>query len=165
MGAQGENQISTGREGFAGGSAVLPTLSEGLEIELSDFEEENATLKGGYLRQVVENAIGGVPTVLEVRVMCLFMSLGRILLQGSVTTNLFDPMRDQVGLRKVEVGIELLGNIFLVADIMPPGVHFAPLLGQYPIFSICFFVYLSLLHEFRSQGIGFGPHLFAGSPV
>ena len=52
-----------------------------MEIELSDFEAENATLKGDYLRQVVEIVIGGVPTVLEVCFMCLFMSLGRILLQ------------------------------------------------------------------------------------
>jgi hypothetical protein len=99
-----------------------------LEIELSDFEAENATLKGDYLQQVVEIVIGGIPTVLEVRFMCLFMSLGRILLQGSVTTNLFDPMRHHVDHRKVEVGIQLLGNIYLVADIIPPGVHFAPLL-------------------------------------
>ena len=139
-------------------------LSEGLEIELSAFEPENATLKGDYLWQVVEIVIGGVPTVLEVRFMCLFMSRGRILLQGSVSTNLFDPMRHQVDLRKVEVGIQLLGNIYLVADIIPPGVHFAPLLGLRPRFSICFLVYLSLLHEFRSQGIGSGLRLFAGSP-
>jgi len=51
-------------------------LSEGLEIELSDFELENAILKGDYLRQVVEIVIGGVPTVLVVHFMCLFMSLG-----------------------------------------------------------------------------------------
>ena len=76
-----------------------------MEIELSDFEAENATLKGDYLRQEVEIVIGGVPTVLEVRFMCLFMSLGRILLHGSVSTNLFGPMRHQVDLRKVEVGI------------------------------------------------------------
>jgi hypothetical protein len=76
-----------------------------LEIELSDFEAENAMLKGDNLWQVVEIVIGGVPTVLEVRFMCLFMSLGRILLQGSVSTNLFSPMRHQVDLRKVEVGI------------------------------------------------------------
>jgi hypothetical protein len=80
-------------------------LSEGLEIELSDFEAENTTLKGDYLRQVVEIVIGGVPTILEVRFMCLFMSLGRILLQGSVTTNLFDPMTHQVDFQTVEVGI------------------------------------------------------------
>jgi hypothetical protein len=56
-----------------------------LEIELSDFEAENVTLKGDFLWQVVEIVIGGVPTVLEVRLMCFFMSLGRILLQGSVS--------------------------------------------------------------------------------
>jgi len=76
-----------------------------LDIELSDFEAENATLKGDYLRQVVEIVIGGVPNVLEIRFMCLFVSLGRILLQGSVSTNLVDPVRHQVDLRKVEVGI------------------------------------------------------------
>ena len=49
---------------------MLLTLSQGLEIELSDFKAENATLKGDYLRQVVEIVIGGVPTVLEVRFIC-----------------------------------------------------------------------------------------------
>jgi hypothetical protein len=104
-GALEGSQISTRREDFAGGSAVLLTLSEGLEIDLSDFEAEDATLKGDYLWQVVEIVIGGVQTVLEVRFMCLFMSLGRILLQSSVSTNLFGPMRHQVDLRKVEVCI------------------------------------------------------------
>jgi len=75
----------------------------GLEIELSHFEAENATLKGDYLWQVVEILIGGVPTVLEVDFMWLFMSLGGILLQSSVSTNLFDRMRYQVDLLKVEV--------------------------------------------------------------
>jgi hypothetical protein len=135
-----------------------------LEIELSDFEAENATLKGDYLRQVVEIVIGGVPTVLEVRFMCLFISLGRILLQGSVSTNLLDPMRHQVDLRKVAVGIQLLGNIYLVADKIPQGVHFAPLLGRSPSFRIWFCLYLSLHHEFCSQCIGFGLRLFASSP-
>jgi hypothetical protein len=78
-------------------------LSEGLEIELSDFEAENATLKGDYLWQMVEIVVGGVPTVLEVGYMCLFISLGRILVQDSISTNLFGPMRHQVDLRKVEV--------------------------------------------------------------
>jgi len=96
--------------------------------------------------------------------MCLFMSLSRILLEGSVSTNLFDPMRHQVDLWKVEVGILLLGNIYLVAVIIPPGIYFAPLLGRRPSFGICFLVYLSLLHEFHSQGIGFGLHLFASLP-
>jgi len=80
-------------------------LSGGLEIELSDFEAENVTLKGDYLWQVVEIVIGGIPTVLEVGFMCLFMCLSRKLLQGSVSTNLFSPIRHQVDLSKVEVGI------------------------------------------------------------
>jgi hypothetical protein len=90
---------------FACGSAVLPKLSEGLEIELSDFEAEDATVKGDSLWQVVEIVIGGVLTVHEIRYSCLFMSIGRILLHGSVSTNLLDPTRHQVDLWKAEVGI------------------------------------------------------------
>jgi hypothetical protein len=107
-----------------------------LEIQLSEFEAEDATLKGDYLWQVVEIMIGGVRTILEVRFVCLFMSLGSILLQDTVSTNLFDQIRHQVDLWKVEVGIYLLGNIYLVADIIPPGFDFAPLLGRRPSFSI-----------------------------
>jgi len=59
-----------------------------LEIELNNFEAENAMLNGDDLGQVVEMVIGGVPTVLEVGIMCMFMSLGRILLQGSISMNL-----------------------------------------------------------------------------
>jgi len=84
---------------------VLRMLKKGLEIELSDFEAENATLKGDYLWQVVEIVIGGFPTVREVRFMCLFLSVGRILLQDSISTNLVGPMRHQVDLRKVVVSI------------------------------------------------------------
>ena len=135
LGGQGGRQISTGREDYSGGSAVLPTLSKGLEIELSDFESENEIRKGDYLWQVVEIVIGGLPTVLEVACMNLLVSLGRKLLKGSVSTNLFGPMRHQLDLRNVEVGIELLGNIYQVADIIPPGVHFVPLLGRCPSFS------------------------------
>jgi hypothetical protein len=58
--------------------------SKSLEIELSDFEAENATLTGDYLWQVAEIVIGGTPTVLEIRYMCLFIPLCRILLQGAV---------------------------------------------------------------------------------
>ena len=90
---------------FAGGSAGPPTLSEVFEIELSNFTAENVTQKGDDLWQVVDIVIGGVPTVLEVRFMCLFISLGRILLQGSVSTTLFSTMRHQVDLRKVQVSI------------------------------------------------------------
>jgi len=80
-------------------------LSEGFEIELSESKAENATLKGDYQGQVVDIVIGGVPTVLESCFMCFFMSLGRILLQGSISTNLFSPMKHQGDLSKVEVGI------------------------------------------------------------
>jgi hypothetical protein len=44
--------------------------------------------------------------------------------------NLFNPMRHHVDLRKVDFGISLLGNIYLVADIILPGVHFALLFGR-----------------------------------
>ena len=70
----------------------------------------------------------GVPTILKVHFMFLFMSLGRILLRGSLSTNLFHPMRHQVDLQKDEVGILPLGDIHLGADIILPGVHLAPLL-------------------------------------
>jgi len=156
--------MSIRKEDFAGGSAVLPTLSEGLEIELSDFEAENATLKVEYLWKVVGIVIGGVPTVLEVCFMCLFLAVGRILLQGYVSMNLLDPMRHQVDLRKDEVGIQLVENIYLVADINQPGVHSGLLCGLRPNFSICFLVYHSLVHEVHSQGIGCGLRLFASLP-
>jgi hypothetical protein len=61
LGAQGGSQISTGREDFGCGSAVLSALSKGWEIELSHFEAEDAKLKGDYLWQVVDIVIGGVP--------------------------------------------------------------------------------------------------------
>jgi hypothetical protein len=97
--------ISARREDFPAARAVRSTMSEGLEIVLSDFEVENAMLNGDYLGQVFQIMIGGISTVLELCFMCLFMSLSRILLQGSVSTNLFDPVRHQVDLQKVEVGI------------------------------------------------------------
>jgi len=52
--AQGGRQISTRREDVAGGNAVLPMLSTGFEIKLSDSEVENATMTGDCLWQVVE---------------------------------------------------------------------------------------------------------------
>jgi hypothetical protein len=96
---------STGSEDLAGVSAVLPMLSKGLEFELPDFTAEDTTVNGNYFWQVVEIVIGGVPTVIEVHFMHMFMSLGTILLQGSVLTNQFDPMRHQVDIQIVEVGI------------------------------------------------------------
>jgi hypothetical protein len=44
------------------------------------------------------------------------MSLGRILLQGSISMNLFGPMRYQVDLQTLDVGIELRGNVYLIVD-------------------------------------------------
>jgi hypothetical protein len=104
-GAQGGNQITTGREDFEGRNTVHLIRSEGLEIKHSDFDAEDGTLKGDNLWKVVEIIIGGVPTVIEDRIICLFMSVGTILLQGSISTNLFGPMRHQVDLRKVDVVI------------------------------------------------------------
>jgi hypothetical protein len=74
-------------------------------MEHSDFEVDNAMLKGDYLWQVVEIVIGGCPTILEVRFICLIMSLGKILLQSSVSTNLFGTIRHEVDLRQVHVGV------------------------------------------------------------
>jgi len=76
-----------------------------VEIALSVFETEDATLKGDYLWQVVEIVIGGIPTILELHFMCLFMALSRVLLPGSISSNLFDQKRRYMYLRKVEVGI------------------------------------------------------------
>jgi hypothetical protein len=76
-----------------------------LEIEISDFNAGNTTLKGDYVGKVVEIVIRGVPTIRKIRIMFLFMSLSRILLECSVSTNLFGLMRQQVNLWKVEVGI------------------------------------------------------------
>jgi len=64
-------------------------------------------------------------------------------------------MINQEDLRKGEVGIQLFGNIDLVADTIQPGINFAPLFAQCPSFSICALNYLSLLNEFLFQGIGF----------
>jgi hypothetical protein len=47
---KGGSQISAGRDDIAAGSAVLSTLSEGLEIENSDCEADITRLKGDYLR-------------------------------------------------------------------------------------------------------------------
>jgi hypothetical protein len=67
-------------------------LSKGLEIELYDFEAEYATLKGDYMRQGVPSVMGGVPTILDIRLVCFFMCLARTLFQGTVSTNLFNPV-------------------------------------------------------------------------
>jgi phage tail protein X len=92
-GLRGASPISAGWEDFGGGSAVLPTLNEGLEIELSDFDTQNATLKGDSLWQVAEIVIGGVPTILDVHCMCFLMSLCITLLQGCVSKNQMNQIR------------------------------------------------------------------------
>jgi hypothetical protein len=46
-----------------------------LEIERYDVGEENATLKGDYVWQVVAIGIGGIPTALEVGFLCLIMTI------------------------------------------------------------------------------------------
>jgi len=138
LGTHRGSQISTEREDFASDRVVFLTLSKGLVIELSDFEAGNSTLKGDYLRHVVEIVSGGIPTILEVRFVCLFMSLSRILLEGSELMSLFSLKGDQVDHRKVEVSIQLLRNVYPVPDMLLPGVHFVPLLGRHPSFSICF---------------------------
>jgi len=105
LGSQGGSQRSTGKEHVVDRSGVLPMLSDGLGIELSEFKAENAMLNGDYLRQVIEIVFGGVQTILEIRFMCLFLSLGRILLQCSIMTNLVDPLRHPVDFWKVDDGI------------------------------------------------------------
>jgi hypothetical protein len=152
------------KRGLCSWQHCSPTLSEGLQIELCALEGENATVKGEYQWQVVEIVIGGVPTILEICLIFLFMTLGRGLLQGSVMVDLFDPMRHQVDLQKVDVGILLLGRIYLVTDIDPPRSYFALRLGWGASFGISFLVYLSLVYEFGSQRIGIGRCLFAGWP-
>jgi hypothetical protein len=68
-----------------------------------------------------------------------------------------------VDLPNVEVGNRLVGNNYPVVDIIPLGIYFGPPLGRCPSVSICFLVYLLLLHEFCSQEIDFGLHLVMGS--
>jgi hypothetical protein len=105
QGAQVASQKSTGREDIAGSSPDLPPLSKGLEIEISDFETENAMLEGDYLWQVVGIVNGGISIILEVRYMCLFMTLGGILWEGNILTNLCHTIRYYVNLQKLKVGM------------------------------------------------------------
>ena len=76
-----------------------------MKIELSDFKADNATLKREYLWLIVEIVIGGVSTILQVCSRCVIVTFSKILLQGSVSMNLFNPMKHQENLRKVEDGI------------------------------------------------------------
>jgi hypothetical protein len=121
-------------------------------------------LKGDHLLYGLDIVIGGVRIVQKVQFMYLFMSLGRILLQRSISRNLFYPLRPQVELRKVVVGIQLLANICAVADSILPGFHFAALFRLCPSCTICFLVYQSLLNDICSQDIGLDLRLVAGWP-
>jgi hypothetical protein len=140
VGAQGCSLLSAGIVEFAGGTAVLRKLSDGLEIELSDLEEDNMMLNGEYLLQVVHSVIGDVPTVVRVHIICLVMSLRRKLMQGSILSNLFNSVRHQVYLRNFAIGINLLGHINLVVNMLRPGVDFDLHHGQRLSLGICFVV-------------------------
>jgi hypothetical protein len=125
---------------LAGCSAVHSTLSEDLDIALSGFEADYVTLNSDFFRQVVEIVIESIQTVLEICVIWFFLTLGRILIQGSISTKLFAPLKHQVDLRKVEIHIYRLGISDLVADTIPQGMEFVPLHGLHPSFTISFFV-------------------------
>jgi len=79
-----------------------------MRIELSYLDAANTTLKGDYLQPVLDIVLGGFPTVREVRLLCLFIFLGLVLLQGSESTKLFNPIRQQADLQMVKVGIQLV---------------------------------------------------------
>ena len=129
-------------------------------IEFSDFNAEDVTLSGHDFCQLVENIIGGIPTVVEVRVMLLFTYLTGILFQSSVLTNLFDSFRHYVKFRTVEVGIHLIGTINFMDSIITAGINFAQFLRRVSDFSIGNLVYLSVLRLFPSGDFGFGFPLF-----
>jgi hypothetical protein len=76
----GGSKLNAGSVHSAGGIAGISTLSKGLDNEHSNFQLDNATQKGDYLGQVVENVIGGIPTVIKIGFMSWFMSLGILLL-------------------------------------------------------------------------------------
>jgi hypothetical protein len=98
-----------------------------LEIERFDSGVENLTPKGNYLQHVVGNVIGSLPAFLEVHVTCWFMALRGMLLQGSISLNAFNFIRNQVDIRNVEFSISLIGKLYLMADIKPICLQFAQL--------------------------------------
>jgi len=126
------------------------------------FRRRDVMVKSDCLWWVIEIVIGGFPMVLEVHYMCLFRSICRILLKGYGYTHLFDIMRHQVDLWKFEVGIQLLGNINLVADIDLPSVHFAPCLSRFQVSS---FVSLSTFRYFTSSVIKAMAWAFSSLPA
>jgi len=159
------NMNCTTGQNLVGGRAVFPTLYGWVTKELSCCTGDYVMLKCDNLRKVALIVIGGVPTVCEVRFMCWFVACTRILWDGSISTNLRQKVRQLVDLPKVDVGIQHLGFIYLLADILPAGIQFTPPVGGCPMFSSCVVVYLSLLHMFSSQGIGFSLQHFPCLPV
>ena len=102
MRGQGYSLMGSRRENVGGHSGDLLTRSEGRRIDLSHLECEIGTLKGDFLRRVVEIVIGGILTVLEVRFMCVFIALSRVLWKGPISTNPVDPVKYQVDLPKLK---------------------------------------------------------------
>jgi hypothetical protein len=99
------SQMSTEMEDITSSIDILPPVREGVKSEFADIKEENATLKDDYLRQTVDIVIAAIPTVPEHCFMCFFISLGKMYLQGSVSTNVFELMRPQLDFRNLGVGI------------------------------------------------------------
>jgi len=163
LGAQGGSQISAGREDFAGGSAVLSTLSEGLEIELSDLDAENATLKGDYLRQVLWDCDWRRSN----RPWDLFHVRIHVSRQNTVARHHIDESVPHIETSS--------GSSESSSRHLTPWKHLS--LGWYdparPSFrtaswTVSIFQHLFphvpfASHELRSQGVGFGHCLFAGS--
>jgi hypothetical protein len=78
-------------------------LGESSEVMLSSSKPEDATLKGDFLFEVQVIVIGGSQTILEVRFLGMFLALSKRLLQGCISMNMFESMRQLVDLHKVEV--------------------------------------------------------------
>jgi len=87
-----DSEILSRMDDFSCGRVVLLTLSKGLEIELSDHEVENTMLHSDHLRQERDSVIEGIPTIIEVRFMHMFMSRLSVTMKDSLLTNLFDPV-------------------------------------------------------------------------
>jgi hypothetical protein len=70
LGAKGRSQLSSGSEDFPGSNVIRLMLSEGIDIELADFDVMNAMLQGDHFWRAVDIGIGGDPTVLEICFTC-----------------------------------------------------------------------------------------------
>jgi hypothetical protein len=122
-------------------------------------------LKGDDLQKVVVNIMGSVPIVIEVSVICLFLSVSRTQMKVTISTNVSDPMRHQVNCWTVEVGRYLVRNDYPITDIILCGTHFAPWLAQSPSISICYLVDFSHLLKLLLQCTEVGLHISSSSPM